>query len=545
MDEVDFIIVGAGSAGCVLANRLSAEPGGNVALVEAGGECRHPVIDMPLTWMQAASNDRFIWGNESEPDPNMGGTTQPIPRGKALGGSSSINGTMYIRGHAADYDGWREMGLPGWGFADVLPYFRRSETNWRGESADHGGSGELHVTPMKRDPVLFPAFMETARKLGYGEEPDFNQPRPEGFGIPDCTIRGGRRHSTVRAFVDPVRNRANLRIETHALVTRVLIEEGRAVGIEYQQAGQTRTMRARREVILCGGAINSPQLLMLSGIGPAAHLAEMGIKTLVDSPAVGANLQDHPIALSFWEASGPVTFDDQLRMDRLALHAARWALFGTGNMAQSPMSVQGFLRSSSEQDRPDLQFQIVHASFAARPWFPGWRKGAGHQFSAGTLLLNPASRGAITLRAPDPAALPKIHLNFLSAPDDVRRLLWSMHFMRRFFSTPPAKDLVAAEIAPGPEASTDVALEGWLRSTARSGGHPACTCAMGDGPEAVLDAELRVRGVERLRVIDASSMPKLIRGNTNAPVIMIAEKGADLILGRSISPATSDHVEVV
>lgn len=533
MDEADFVIIGAGSAGCVLANRLSAQDDISVALVEAGGECRHPIVDMPLTWMQAATNERFIWGNESEPDPNMGGTTQPLPRGKALGGSSSINGTMYIRGHAADYDGWCDMGLPRWGFADVLPYFRRSETNWRGESADHGGSGELHVTPMKPEPTLFPAFMSTAQALGYGAAPDFNVPEPEGFGIPDCTIRKGRRHSTVRAFIDPVKGRRNLRIETDALVTTILMEEGRAVGIEYRQGGHIRRLRARREVILCGGAINSPQLLMLSGIGPAAHLAEKGITPRVDLPGVGRNLQDHPIALSFWQAAGPVTFDDQLRLDRVALHAARWAMFGSGNMAQSPMSVQGFLRSGDDQSRPDLQFQIVHASFEARPWFPGWRRAAGHQFSAGTLLLNPASRGSVNLRSSDPADLPKVHLNFLSESDDVRRLLWSMHFMRRFFETSPARELVSAELAPGAAADSDAALEGWLRATARSGGHLACTCAMGQGDQAVLDGELRVRGVEGLRVIDASSMPQLIRGNTNAPVIMMAEKGADLILGRS------------
>jgi choline dehydrogenase len=531
--EADFVIIGAGSAGCVLANRLSEDSANQVVLLEAGGECRHPLIDMPLTWMQAAANKRFIWGNESEPDPARLGRTEPLPRGKVLGGSSSINGTMYIRGAAADYDAWAASGLPGWGYADVLPYFKRSEHNWRGETAEHGGTGPMRVSPMKPDPVLFPAFAETAEGLGYNVVPDFNTATPEGFGIPDCTIKDGRRHSTARAFLDPAKGRSNLRVETNALVARIVVEGGRATGVAFRRGGETHVIRARREVILSAGAVNSPQILMLSGVGPAAHLREMGIDVALDLPGVGANLQDHPIALSFWNASKPVTFDSKIRLDRLIASFVQWQLTGTGTMSQSPMSIQGFLRSSAAQDRPDWQFQIVHSSYAAQPWFPGWRKPAGHQFSLGVLLLDPESRGGVTLRSPDPAALPKVQLNFLSEEGDVTRLREGVRFMRRFMTASPANELVASEIAPGEGiADADEAIDGWNRATVMSGGHAACSCAMGTDDKAVVDAQLRVHGIAGLRVVDASVMPNLIRGNTNAPVIMIAEKAADMILGK-------------
>ncbi len=525
MEEFDYVIVGAGSAGCVLANRLSADPSVRVALVEAGGECRHPLIDMPLTWMQAAADPRFGWGYESEPDPHLDGRSQPIPRGRVLGGCSSINGTMYIRGAAADYDAWRDADLEGWGYDDVLPLFRRSETNWRGVNEIHGGDGEMHVSAMEPDPQLFPAFLAAAQALGHDPCPDFTVASPEGFGMPDCTIRNGRRDSTIRAFIDPVKKRPNLKVIANAPVRRVLFEGRRASGIEIAPEGPVRQIACRGEVILSAGALNSPQLLMLSGIGPGAQLEQFDIAVLQDLAGVGQNLQDHPIAMLLYKAACDVDFNRQIRLDRLAVNALRWQLLGTGPMSQSPMSIQGFMRSGEDQQRPDLQMQIVHSGYDARPWFPIWRKPPTAMFSCGAILLNPESRGEVTLKTADPLALPAVQFNFMSTEGDRERLRRGFRFFRTFFETEPAKALAAFEMAPGPDAQDDEAIEAWMRASLISAGHPTSTCAMGS----VVDARLNVHGVEGLRVADASVMPNVIRGNTHAPAVMIAEKAAELI----------------
>ncbi|MGX7896010.1 GMC family oxidoreductase [Tsuneonella sp. HG222] len=538
MAEVDFIVVGAGSAGCVLAARLSESAADAVALFEAGGSDRHPLVQMPLAWMQVAGMDKFGWGNVSEPEPHLDGRRQPLPRGKVLGGCSSINGTMFIRGAAADYDGWSDAGLSGWSYREILPYFKRAESNWRGAGPEHGGRGPLSVTPMKPHDELYPAFMATAEAMGFSASSDFNVAEPEGFGMPDCTIDAGRRHSTYRAYLLPALRRPNLRVELKAQVHRVLFSGRRAIGIEYEQNGTLHRLTARKEVLLCGGAFNSPQLLMLSGVGDAAHLRDVGINPIVNLPGVGSNLQDHPIALTFWGSSFPNTFEKDLRLDRLARNLVRWQLLGTGTPAQSPLTIQGFLRSTPEQDRPDIQFQVSHVSYAAKPWFPGWRKGVGHQISAGALLLNPASRGEVFLASSNPRDLAKVKLNFLAEESDRQTLRETVRFMRRFFATEPARRYVSTELAPGPEAADDLAIDAWLRATVMSGAHASCTCAMGlsSDPKAVVDDQLRVHGLENLRVVDVSVMPNIIRGNTNAPAIMIAEKAADMVLGRALSP---------
>ncbi|MGH8149861.1 MAG: GMC family oxidoreductase [Steroidobacteraceae bacterium] len=529
----DYVIVGAGSAGCVLANRLSADPANSVLLLEAGGPEQHYWrMKMPLAWRDTFMDPRVGWGYASEPEPFADDRSIPVPRGKVLGGSSSVNGMMYSRGHAPDYDHWRSLGLPGWSYAEVLPYFRRAEANWRGESLYHGASGPLTVSRHLTDGRLYPRLIATAEKLGYRHLDDFHGPAIEGFSAPDFNVHHGRRASTAARYLRPALGRSNLVVETGALARRILFHGDHAVGLEYGRGTEVIEVHADREVLLAGGAFNSPQLLLLSGVGPASDLEAVGVKPALDMPGVGANLQDHQAAGAIFTARGRITFESQLRLDRLILSVLRWQLFGTGPIADLPVGAQGFLRLRPATPGADIQFLVSPVSMGAHAWFPGWRKGTGHVFSMANVLLHPESRGRVTLRSGDPAAPPRILFNLLEAPADRETLREALKFVRRFFATAPASELVRGEVLPGPAAETDAELDAYIRRSVGTAMHPTSTCAMGTDASAVVDAQLRVRGLGGLRVVDASVMPTIVGGNTNAPVIMIAEKAADMILGR-------------
>ncbi len=537
MAQFDFIIVGAGSAGCVLADRLSADGRSRVLLLEAGGRDDQPIVAMPLSWFKAAMTPAVTWGYLGEPEPYADNRQLPHLRGRVLGGTSSINGMMYIRGMPSDYDGWSAAGLKGWSYAEVLPYFKRSESYWRGPSLYHGGEGPLTVSRIPTDPATYPALMDAARARGFKVLDDFNGAEREGFGMPDFTIHKGRRGSTSKRFLAAAIKRPNLRVETHVLAHRILIENGKAIGVEASRDSQTLQFRATREVIVSGGTFNSPQFLLLSGIGPADELRAQGIAPVVDLPGVGKNMQDHPMIMVVYDASGPFTFDAQLRLDRLAFTAVRWFLTGTGPGASMPFAGQGFVRSNSARPYPDIQFQVSNVSFMTQPWFPGWRRPAGYHLTAGALQLQPESRGSVTLKSADPAAPPAICFNLLKEEYDRRFMRDLVRFCRGFFATDPAAKLIKTELMPGSTTQSDDELDAYIRATAATGAHPTSSCAMGMGEMAVVDAQLKVRGVDGLRVADASVMPRIVAGNTNAPAIMIAEKAADMILGYAPLPA--------
>ncbi len=523
----DYIIVGAGSAGCVLANRLTAAGRYRVLLIEAGSARFHPWLHIPVGYGRLFSDQRFNWCYATEPQPECHDRQVIAPRGKTLGGSSAINGLIYIRGQAEDFDHWRQLGNTGWSFDDVLPYFRKAEDNERGADAFHGAGGPLAVSDMRDRHPLAEAYIEAAQQCGYPRNDDFNGAAQEGAGFYQTTMRSGLRCSAAHGYLRQARRRANLTVVSDAHATRILFEGRRAVGIEYKAAGETRTVRAGAELIVASGTFNAPQLLQLSGLGPAALLQSFGIPVVADMPGVGEGLNDHYAGRIILRCKEPITLNDAVRTWRGKIAAGlRWGLTRRGFLTVSAISAGCFLRAHPSSATPDSQCSIA--------LFSGDQIGGTlHAFPGVTgvcTLLRPESRGHVRIKSADPFAAPAIHPNYLATAKDRETVVAGVHAMRRIFRAPAMAHHLAEEIEPGARCDSDDELLDFIRRRGSTTYHPVSTCRMGQDATAVVDERLRVRGIAGLRVVDASIMPAVVSGNTNAATIMIGEKGADMIL---------------